>query len=206
MNLDQARDDLAFMRALVSTTEDSQRTFGETYLACGLCYGGQMLMHGLQFLGWAPSEGLGALLIGFGPTAVFVALLIWILTRRRVAEAPTAINRAVGAVFASVGLANLVMILIFGLQAWRQHSLLIWLIYPCVVMVLQGMAWMVAACLRRKGWMGGVALGFFLTGVGMAFALQNLSAYVVITGIGMLAFMAAPGGLMILQARRSARI
>ena len=204
MNVDSARDDLAFMRALVSTTEDSQRTFGETYLASGLCYGGQMVMHGLQFLGWAPSDGPGALLIGFGPSVVFVVLLIWILTRRRVAQAPTAVNRAIGAVFGSVGLANLVMILIFGFQAWRQHSLQIWLIYPCVVMVLQGMAWMVAASLRRRGWMGVVALGFFLTGIGMGFALENLSAYVLIAGVGMFAFMAAPGAVMILQARRSA--
>jgi hypothetical protein len=203
MTLDEARDDLAFMRALVSTTEVSQRTFGETYLAAGLCYGGQMAMHGLQFLGWAPSSGTGALLIGFGPTVVFVALLIWILSSRRDAQAPTAVNRAVGAVFGSVGLANLVMVLIFGFQAWRQHSILIWLIYPCVVMVLQGMAWMVAASLRRRTWMGVVALGFFLTGVSMAFALENLSAYVIIAGVGMLAFMAAPGALMVLQARRS---
>jgi hypothetical protein len=204
MNADEARDDLAFMRALVATTEDSQRTFGEIYLTAGVCYGGQMVMHGIQVLGLLPQAGIGALLIGVGPTAVFLALLIWILTQRKVPQAPTAVNRAIGAVFGSVGLANLMMILIFGSISWREHSTLIWLIYPCIVMILQGMAWLVAGSLRRKAWMGVVALGFFITGLGMSFAIKNLDAYITITGLGMIAFMAAPGALMIRQSRRSA--
>ena len=204
MNADDARDDLAFMRALVTTTEDSQRTFGETYLAAGACYGGQMVMHGLQALGLLPSGGPVALLIGLGPSVVFLALLVWILTQRQVPQAPTTVNRAIGSLFGSVGLANLMMILIFGSISWREHSILIWLIYPCIVMILQGMAWLVAGSLRRKTWMGVVALGFFITGVGMAFAIKTLDAYVVIAGLGMIAFMAVPGAVMIRQSRRSA--
>jgi hypothetical protein len=204
MNADEARDDLAFMRALVTTTEDSQKTFGETYLAAGVCYGGQMLMHGMQALGLLPGEGFVALLIGIGPTAVFLALLIWILTQRAVPQSPSAVNRAIGAVFGSVGLANLAMILVFGSISWREHSLLIWLIYPCIVMILQGMAWLVAGSLRRRVWMGVVAVGFFITGVGMAFAIKTLDAYIVVAGLGMIAFMAVPGALMVRQSRRSA--
>jgi hypothetical protein len=143
-------------------------------------------------------------LIGLGPTAVFLALLIWILTQRAVPQSPTAVNRAIGAVFGSVGLANLMMILIFGSLAWREHSLLIWLIYPCIVMILQGMAWLVAGSLRRRAWMGVVAIGFFITGVGMSFAIKTMDAYIVIAGLGMVAFMAVPGALMVRQSRRSA--
>ncbi|HEX4710699.1 hypothetical protein [Phenylobacterium sp.] len=203
MNANEARDDLAYMRSLVADTEHSQRTFGETYLAAGLCYGVQMVLHGFQSLGWVSSERPVAPLISFGPTVVFVGLLMWILTQRRVPQAPTAVNRAVASVFGSVGLANLVLILLFGSIAWRQHSLLIWLIYPCVVMILQGMAWLVAASLRRRTWMSVVALGFFLTGVGMAFTLEIPPAYVAIAGVGMIAFMAVPGAVMMRQAHRS---
>ena len=57
MNTDTAREDLAFMRALVQPDEAWQRQFGEIYLACGLCYGGQMLMHAGQMAGLVPYDG-----------------------------------------------------------------------------------------------------------------------------------------------------
>ena len=83
MNADEARDDLAFMRSLVAAGEDGQKTFGQVYFAAGLCYGAQMLLHGAQALGIIPNNGALSLAIGFGPTAVFLAILIWILSRRR---------------------------------------------------------------------------------------------------------------------------
>ena len=203
MNADEARDDLAFMRALVAAGEDSQKTFGEVYTAAGLCYGVQMLLHGGQLLGLVGSTGLAALATGFGPTVVFLVLLIWILSHQA-PQSPSAVNRAVGAVFGAVGLANLMLILIIGSVSWRLHSTTVWLIYPCVVMVLQGLAWLVAFMLRRRGWMGVVAFGWFLTGVAMGAAILNMGAYVIAAGVGMLAFMLVPGLVMLRQARRGA--
>jgi hypothetical protein len=204
MNAESARDDLAFMRALVSAGDDGQKTFGEVYFAAGLCYGVQMLLHGAQFLGLMPSTGLGALAIGFGPTVVFLVSLIWILGHQQRAQAPNAVNRAVGAAFGAVGLANLMLILIIGSIAWRLQNVTVWLIYPCVVMILQGLAWLVAFMLRRRSWMAAVAGGWFATGVGMGFAILNLGYYVIVAGVGMVAFMLVPGLLMMRQARRSA--
>ena len=57
MNVESARADLAFMRALVEPSDDWQKQFGETYSAAGLCYCVQMLLHAGQFLGLAPSTG-----------------------------------------------------------------------------------------------------------------------------------------------------
>jgi hypothetical protein len=202
MNANSAHDDLAFMRALVTAGEDGQRTFGEVYAAGGLCYGGQMLMHGAQALGWLPTSEVPALAIGLGPTVVFLVLLIGILSRQR-PQNPTAINRAVGAVFGAVGLANLLLIAIIGSVSWRLHSQTVWLIYPCVVMVLQGMAWLVAFMLRRRSWMGVVALGWFLTGLGMGAAILDMAAYIIVAGLGLFGFMLVPG-LVILRQSRSA--
>jgi hypothetical protein len=95
------------------------------------------------------------------------------------------------------------MVVVIGSVAWRLHSNTVWLIYPCVVMVLQGMAWLVAFMLRRRSWMGVVALGWFLVGIGMAAAIQTIGAYIVVAGIGMVAFMLTPGLLMIRQARQA---
>ncbi|WP_372783763.1 hypothetical protein [Phenylobacterium sp.] len=204
MNTDSARDDLAFMRALVEPTDDWQKQFGETYSAAGLCYCVQMLLHGGQFFGLAPAGGPVALAIGLGPTVVFLGLLIWIIRRNRSGAAGGATSRAVGSVFGAVGATNLALVLVIGSVAWRWHSLGVWLIYPCVVMILQGLAWLVAYMLRRKSWLALVAIGWFATGFAMAIFIDNMGGFVVAAGVGMFAFMLLPGLFMLRQSRRSA--
>lgn len=206
MNAETARDDLAFLRALVEPDDRWQKQFGQVYTAAGGCYCAQMLMHGGQFLGLAPTSGPVALAIGLGPTVVFLALLIWITTRGGAAPAAGggSTARAVGAVFAAVGLANLALILSIGSIAWRWHSIPTWLIYPCVVMILQGMAWLVVYMLRRRGWLAAVALGWFATGIAMAAYIDNMAGYVISAGAGMFAFMLLPGLYVLRQASRNA--
>jgi hypothetical protein len=204
-NLDTAREDLAFMRSLVEPDDRFQRQFGETYATAGACYSVQMLLHGAQLLGFAPGSGPIALAIGLGPTVVFLLLLVAIIRRyslRPVTAAATT-SRAVGSVFGAVGATNLVLIVAIGSIAWRMHSLTIWLIYPCVVMVLQGMAWLVAYMMRRRGWLGVVALGWFVVGVAMAAFFDNPAGFVISAGVGMVLFMLLPGLYLLRQAQRA---
>jgi hypothetical protein len=196
---DSALDDLTFLRSLVQGSDNFQRYFGQVYFAAGLCYSVQMLLHAGQALGWITSPTLGAV-IAAGPTIVFLGLLAWLL-RRQGGSPPTTANRAIGAVFRAVGLTNLALTAVIGGAAWRAHSLDVWLIYPCVAMVLQGLAWMVAWQVRRRSWFAAVAAGWFATGVGMGFAIGMPFAYVAIAGLGMLAFMLIPGAVMMRQAR-----
>lgn len=205
MNADpkSAQDDLAYMRALVEAPGNFQRSFGEAYFAAGLCYGLQMLGHAAQMLGWIPGDGLPALLLGLGPTVVFLALLTWIIGRDRKAQRPSggAVAKAVGAVLSAVGVANLFLIAIVGVIAWSQKSLIVWLIYPCTVLVLQGTAWMVIYALRRRAWFAIVAFGWFITAVVMAVAVafENFAVFIGAGGFGFLAFMLVPGWVMMRQ-------
>ena len=201
MDADTARDDLAFLRALVDPDDRWQRQFGQVYSAAGACYCAQMLLHGAQFLGLLSPNGLVGLSIGLGPTVVFLALLVWFSVRNRQFPSGGATQKAVGSVFGAVGLANLVLVVAIGSIAWRWHSLQTWLIYPCVVMVLQGMAWLVAYMLRRRGWHAAVALGWFVTGLAMAACIDNLAGYVTAAGLGMFACMLLPGLFMLRQTR-----
>jgi hypothetical protein len=207
MNADpkSAQDDLAYMRALVDAPGNFQRSFGEGYFAAGLCYGAQMLAHAAQTMGWLPGEGPVALLIGLGPTVVFLVLLSWVIVRERASRRPAggAVAKAVAAVLGAIGLANLVLIFVVGIVAWREQSLVIWLIYPCAVMVLQDTAWLVIYALRRRAWFGGVALGWFATAAVMAVgdAYQNMTLFIAAGGVGFLAFMLVPGWLMMRQSR-----
>lgn len=201
MNKDTAREDLAFMRALVQPDERWQRNFGEIYAAAGACYGGQMILHGMQTFDLIPSVGLPALLVGFGPSVLLLVLVVWIGRRYRGAVIGGVSSRAMRSVFSAIGVANFALVAIFASVALREHSLTIWLIYAPVVLVMQGAAWLTAFMLRRKAWLGIVAAGWIATGVGMAVAIQDLRWFILIGGIGFFAFMLTPGIVIMRQAR-----
>lgn len=205
MTTRDARDDLAFMRSIVAGGEDSMRSFGLVYFAAGLCYGAQILMNGMRTLGWVPGGNAVDLAIGILPTIAFLLILLLLILRDRGrSRLESSTSRAIGLVFACVGITNLALIAAIGIVAWQWQSMATWMIYPCVVMILQGMAWMFAWALRRRVWLGTIAAGWFAAGIGTAAALAVGSAgwYLTILGIGLFAFMAAPG-LYLMQSGRS---
>jgi hypothetical protein len=195
MSSDALREDLSFLRSLVEGGQDWQRPFGRVYFAAGLCYGVQMLMHGAQLLGVLPTAGWSAIAVGFGPTGVFLALLT-ILIRLNGPMIGSAVAKAVGSVFGAVGICNLVLAAVIATVAWREQSLTIWLIFPCVVMALQGLAWLTAWQLRRRAWLLVVAAGWFATSLAMAISIENIAGYVIAAGVGMFGFMLVPGAVM----------
>jgi hypothetical protein len=197
-----ARDDLAFMRALVQAGGDAQQPFGEGYLAAGVIYGAEMLLHGGQLLGLVSVAGPWVLAIGLGPTVLFLAVLFWIVRRHRGAPA-NMVSRAIGAVFGAVGVANVALVAVVGSVALRCHSVEIWLIYPCAVFVLQGAAWLAAYALRRRVWLALVGLGWFAAGIGMSRAVGSFAAYVLIAGVSILLLMALPGWVLLRLARKN---
>jgi hypothetical protein len=95
-------EDLAFMRALVEGgAGGGTAAFGEIYCAAGLLYGLQIVIQSLPALGLAaPSAGF-ELVLGFGPTVLFLAFLAWSLWRHR-GEGANAAQRAIVAVFGAV--------------------------------------------------------------------------------------------------------
>jgi hypothetical protein len=199
MNADAqtARDDLAFLRTLFDSGDGGLPGFGEGYFAAGLVYGAQMLMHGAQVLGWLPPSGIPALAIGVGPTLVFIPMICWINWRHRKDRPPAAVGRAIAAVFGAIGLANLTLAAVIGSVAWREHSLTTWLIYPCVVFVLQGAAWLVTALMKRRGWMAAVAVGWCVAAIAMAASVDRIGVYIFFAGLGIWACMALPGWVTI---------
>jgi hypothetical protein len=196
-----ARDDLAFVRRLVEGGANGHRQFGEVYLAAGLAYGGQLVGHWLNATGALPLSQTGFALLAFGPTAVFLLAMTLILVRHRRAGAPNLVNRAISSVFGCVGIANIALIASIGSVAVRHQSLTIWLVYPAVILILQGAAWLVAAVLRRRLWQAAVAIGWFATAIAMALTIDDLATYCLIAAIGFFAFMAAPGAIMMRVAK-----
>lgn len=190
------RDDLAFMRGIVAAGEDSMRSMGGGYFAAGLCYGIQCLLHGMRMLAWIPGDSRVDIAIAILPTIIFLAILgVMVIRDRGRTRVESSTSRAIGVAFACVGMTNFALIAAIGMVAWQLQSMEIWMIYPCVVVILQGMPWLFAWMLRQRAWLGGIAAGWFATGLGMAAALSagNAAAYLIIVGAGMFAFMAVPG-------------
>lgn len=191
--LDSAREDLAFMRALVSGGGHLPATAGELFMWGGILYGLQCLGHWLNIVGYLPLQGMGHLLLGFGPTIVFVAILGFVIWRERSAKQSGVAARALNAVFQGAGLANLVMAFVFAYGANVAESMTIWLYHPVVVCMFQGVAWYVTWVIRRRAWLGFVALGWFATTVACGVLINNIALFLLVLGVGLLACMAIPG-------------
>jgi hypothetical protein len=199
-----AAEDLAFMRGLVEGGDGrGTAQFGEVYFAGGLLYGLQVLVQSLPAFGVLPPSPSLQLVAGVCPTAVFLAFLAWNLWRYRTSGGGVA-QRAIGSVFAAVGLANIALVCIIGSVALRQRSLEIWLIYPCVVFVLQGAAWIVASLVRRQTWPGLLGAAWIAVAIAMGFCIESLPLYGLIAGAALLGLMAAPGAAMMRTARKAA--
>jgi hypothetical protein len=197
------RDDLAFLRGLVERGDDFLKGLGRTYLAGGVCYLGQTLLGLGQSLGWIPTtNGLFDLVIGIGPTAVFLISLMFILPRGLKRGPPSQVNRAIGAFFGAIGLSNFVLIATIGAVALREKSFTIWLIYPCCVFILQGAAWLTMFQLRRRAWIGLVTAIWFVSAIGMGWSISDITLYGVFASAGLLFGMTLPGAW--LMTRKSA--
>jgi hypothetical protein len=201
---DAALDDLAYLRGLVQSGAELQRPMGEGYVVAGVCYGVQMLLHLGQAFGLVGDQGALGLAIGLGPTVVFVILVTWLSIRNRATRnRGNVVSRAVTAVFTAFGLSNFALIAIVGSQAVRLQSLEVWLIYPCVVLALQGAAWMIVYALRRRAWIAWLAAGWYVVGVSMAFAIGHTVPFLLVGAFGFWGLMVAPGVYMMRQPKEA---
>jgi hypothetical protein len=193
-DLESARDDLAYMRSLVSGGAAMQSTIGEAFMWAGALYGGQCLLHWLQTLGLVSSEGLIALAVSLLPTVLFCVILTIIIWKDRKKPAGGPSSRALGAVFQGAGLANLVMAIVFAYGASKAENFGLWLYHPIVVCMFQGVAWYVAWVIMRRGWLGFVALGWFATTVALGVVLYaDIGTYLLVLGVALIMCMAIPG-------------
>jgi hypothetical protein len=201
--LESARDDLAYMRALVSGGGRFPAIAGELFLWAGLLYGLQCIGHWLDVVGAVELPPLGMLALSFGPTILFLVvmgLLIW-KSRKEPRQRGVA-ARAMEAVFQGAGLANLVLAFVFAYGAHKAQSITIWLYHPIVVCMFQGVAWFVAWAIRRRAWLGLVSIGWFATTVACGVLVNDHAAFLLTIGVALILLMAIPGYVMMRMAKR----
>ncbi|MFL9841219.1 hypothetical protein ABS767_09615 [Sphingomonas sp. ST-64] len=198
-----ARDDLAFVRALVTEGGAVQGSLGQALLAGGLCYGIQcMVQWGLYISGWqAPT--VVHLTAGILPSVIFIGLIIWLSRRNRGAVPHGMAMRALNAAFGSSGLAAMTTAVIFGYLAWRYHDMGIFLFHPLMVAVVQGAVWYVAFAIRRRTWLGMVSIGWFVAAMLGALTIERLELFILLIGVALLLLMALPGWILMRSAANS---
>jgi hypothetical protein len=202
---ESARDDLAFVRALVSEGGQAQATLGEALFGAGLCYGAQCVLQGVFAAGvYAPWPV--QLAVGVLPTVIFIVLIVRITIRERGQSQHGVGTRAINAAFGGAGLAAMTTVAIFGGLAARWHSMEIFLLHPTMICVVQGTVWYIAFAIRRRGWFGLVSLGWFACALALAAVLGMGGPgvgpwFLAILSAAMLGLLALPGWVLMRTAQ-----
>lgn len=199
-----AEADLAFLRSIVEGGGRPPMTLATCYLAGGLLYGLQCLFHVGQATGLIRWPDLANLAVVVGISGAFLAVLTWAILKDRKdggAHRGAAASRTLSAAFSATGMANLAVIIVFGVGAWRDQDFAVWLYYAAIVFALQAAAWFVAWTLKKKGWMLATALGGWVTAVALGVTVREPMIYLGICTIALFLLFALPGWILFNDAR-----
>ncbi len=187
-----ARNDLAFMKTVVEDRGPLPWFFGAHLFAVGAIFGLNLLVGSLvvwpsAIWSWLPASIL------------YVPVWFFINARSNYAAmGPSA--RVFGAVWMAVFLMT-VTIVASLIVAQTGSGVAYGLIWPSIACALYGGAWLVGALIRRRIWMGLVALGCFATAIACA-AYVGQPQMLLVLGIALLAVFAAPGLVLMRLAKR----
>ena len=199
-----AEADLAFLKSIVEGgsggSGKAMLTMGAMYLAGGLLYGLQCLFHIGQIYGLIRWPDPATLIFLIGVTGVFLVIMTWaIIQDRKVGGAARGqmVTRTMNAAFSATGMANMAVIIVFGVGAARDDDFATWLYYPAVIFALQSAAWYVAWSLRKKPWMLFVAGGGWLTAVALGVLVRAPVLYLFVCTAALFLLFALPGWIML---------
>ena len=194
------RDDIAFMRALAEEGRQTPMLGGSVLLAAGLIFG---TANGLGAYLTATrnsfANSAGALPLG----AVLVFFVVLAILKRKHAGRPGAsspVNRATGTMWRAVGWSIMLMVAALGVAAWRLNDWRLMAALPIVIFALYGAGWQVAAAMTRSNWLRWVAFGSYAAAGLTAYFASDPAASSLISTVGLLTLVAAPGFVLMRQA------
>jgi hypothetical protein len=189
-------EDLAFMKGLASDDGRMPSPVGAQFVAAGLIYGLPV------FPAWASLRGLVNLpgdwtpWIGVGSTVVFIPVLALLIARgRSLGWSPGPSARAFGALWSSVGLTLVTLVVATWLAGERLPQPALWQLWPSILFAVYGSAWAGVAFVRRSlGWLV-VALGSYATAIINGFLVSTPDVLLALA-IGLQLWLTVPGLVM----------
>lgn len=199
-----AEADLAFLRGVLENGR-GQMTMGVIFLVGGLLYGVQCLFHLGQIAGIVRWPDWANLLFVTLITVSVLAAIVWaVLHDRRMGRSAGSgpiMSRAMNGAFSGAGMANLAVIIVFGVGAIREKDFSIWLYYAAIVFAFQSVAWFMAWTLKRKAWMGMVSAGHWITAVALGVLVREPVAYLAVCTAALFLLFALPGWVILRESR-----
>ncbi|MBO6798269.1 hypothetical protein [Maricaulis sp.] len=194
-DIETVRDDLAFMRALADAPDKPNKAMGQSFLAAGIIYGFQGLVQWATAIGIIGLSGLGYLAFVIGCTVAFFAVLGVIIWKNRGQSSNTAVRRAYEAAFQGAGVANICLVIVFIVANIRTGDGGVWYFYTPFIYALQGVAWYLAFRMRKRAWLGLVALGWYVGAIALGLTAHS-PTYVLVIALSLILLLAGPGLVM----------
>ena len=195
-DIESARDDLAFMRALADAPDKPNMAMGQAFLAAGIIYGFQGLVQWGASIGVIPLSGTPYLAFVISCTLAFLAVMLVITLKNRQHRSSTAVRRAYEAAFQGAGIANICLVIVFTAATVRSGDGGIWYFYTPFIYALQGAAWFLAFRMRKRTWLGLVSLGWYVGAVALGLTAYS-SSYVLVIALSLILLLAGPGWIML---------
>jgi hypothetical protein len=165
-SVQSAREDLAFLKGVTEDKGPLPAVFGEHLMAAGAIFGANLVLIWAARLNLMdlPREWMNFLWLP-GALAYAPTLLFFARRSRGLAAGPAA--RLFATVWGMAGAMAVSALAVLAIAA-SQFGASVLLLWPALAFVCYGGAWGVIAIVRRKSWMGAVALASFATAAGLA--------------------------------------
>ncbi|WP_293678423.1 hypothetical protein [uncultured Phenylobacterium sp.] len=197
-----ARDDLAFLKAVAEDRGPLPAILGAHLVAVGAAFTPDLVLVWAIYTGradWWPQS------LAWATWAPGVALWLpayLILQRRGRGQGFGPSARVFAAAWGAMGLMTVATLALFA-AAQAATGAFYFQLWPAMGFVLWGGAWSVVAIIRKRLWLGAIALLSFALGVGCAALLKSPDVWLALAaGLGLV--FALPGAVILRQARSAA--
>jgi hypothetical protein len=192
--MQNVRDDIAFMRALAAEGQRTPLLGGAIMAAAGLIFAVASVVYWASLTGLVHMDrGWGSAIIWLGALGVFfVSLAVISRGVRGKPGAGSPSNRASKAALMAVGFSIFAMGMSYSLAGIRMHSAEVMSTFPSVIFALYGAGWAVAAAMTGKAWLWWVAIGSWAMAPLLGWFAASDDQYLVYAG-GLLLLAFLPG-------------
>lgn len=196
--------DIAWMRNLAEEGAGTPFQGGSILMTAGLIFGIASLVHWAQISETVEFPGMGVGIIWLIATALFLAILVFVISRLRRREGVmTSGNRASSTVWSALGwgiFAMFASLAALGYQLGEDAILLGAGLIPSIIMVFYGIGWAVTATMHRNRVLWWLMIGSFLAAPLLALLAGQNAQYLAYAG-ALFLLMALPGWMLMRQAR-----